>query len=83
LQQSIASTSQEDMSGPTPTLSSQEQSDWEDLLESGTWMRQGPHWVMEEEMFQAPIAPVMDQAKIEPALIGPVFIGPALDWREL
>jgi hypothetical protein len=51
LQQSIASTSQEDMSGPTPTPSSQEQSDLEDLLESGTWMRQGPYWVMEEEMF--------------------------------
>jgi hypothetical protein len=83
LQQFIASTSQRDMSGPILTPSPQEQSDWEDLLESGTWMRQGPQWVMEEEMFQPPIAPVMDQAKVEPALIGPVFIGPDLDWREL
>jgi hypothetical protein len=42
-QQSIASTSEGAISGPTLTPISQEQSDWEDLLESGTWMRQGPH----------------------------------------
>jgi hypothetical protein len=46
-------------------------------------MRQGSHWFREEEMYQAPIAPVVDQAKVEPALLGPVFIGPALYWREL
>jgi hypothetical protein len=38
-QQSLASTSQEAFSVPTLTPpSSQEQSDWEDLLEAGTWM---------------------------------------------
>jgi hypothetical protein len=84
-QQSVASTSQGALSYPTltPPLS-QEQSSWEDLLESRTWMRQGPHWVMKEELFQVPTVPdVMDKAMIEPALIGPVFIGPAFDWRKL
>jgi hypothetical protein len=51
-------------------------------------MRQGPHWVREEEMDQASIAPFVDKSKVEPALIGPVLIGPvfirpALDWRKL
>jgi hypothetical protein len=84
-QQSVASTSQGSLSCPTLTPpSSQEQSSWEDLHEAGTWIRQGPHWVMEEEMSQVPTVPdVMDKAMIEPALIGPVFVGPALDWRKL
>jgi hypothetical protein len=30
--------------------SSQEQSDWEDLLEAGTWMREGSNWVLAEEL---------------------------------
>jgi hypothetical protein len=47
-QQSVASTSQSDPFVPTLTPSSQEQSDWEDYLESGTWMREGPHSVREE-----------------------------------
>jgi hypothetical protein len=68
-----ASTSQ----GSIPTLtlpSSQEQSDWEDLLEAGTWMRDGPNWVMEEELFQIPSVPDVSDK---------VLIGPALDWRKL
>jgi hypothetical protein len=32
--------------------SSQEQSDWEDLLEAGTWMREGSNWVLAEELYQ-------------------------------
>jgi hypothetical protein len=84
-QQSVASTSLEAPSFPTLTPpSSQEQSDWEDLLEAGTWMRDGPNWVMEEELFLVPIVlDVFDKALVEPALIWPVFIGPSLDWRNL
>jgi hypothetical protein len=84
-QQSIASTSQGSLSFPTLTPpSSQEQSSWEDLLEAGTWMRQGPHWVMEEELFQVPTVPdVMDKSMIKHAVIGPVFISATLDWRKL
>jgi hypothetical protein len=82
-QQSVASTNQGDLFVPTLTPSSQEQSDWEDYLESRTWMRKGPHWVREEEMDQPSIAPLVGPVKVEPSLIGPVFIGPALDWRGL
>jgi hypothetical protein len=42
-QLSVASTSQGDLIVPTLTPSSQEQFNWEDYLESGTWMHQGPH----------------------------------------
>jgi hypothetical protein len=76
-QQSVASTSHIEGAFSIPTLippSSQEQSDWEDLFEAGTWMRDGPNWVMEEELFQIPSVPdVSDKALIEPAL----------DWKNL
>jgi hypothetical protein len=79
-QQSVAFTSQGALSCTTLTPpSSQEQPSWEDLLEVGTWIRQCPHWVMEEELFQVPTVPdVMDKTMIEFALIGHVFVGPAL-----
>jgi hypothetical protein len=82
-QQSIASTSQSDLFVPTLTPSSQEQSDLEDYLESGTWMRDGPNWVREEEMEQPTLATVVEPIKVEPSLIGTPFIGPALDWKSL
>jgi hypothetical protein len=84
-QQSVASTSQVAFSVPTLTPPSlQEQFDWEDLLEAGTWMRVGPNWVMKEELFQIPTVPdVSDKALIWPVLIGPVLIGPSLDWKKL
>jgi hypothetical protein len=77
-QQSVASTSQSDLFIPTLTPSSQEQSNWEDYLEAGTWMQEGPHWVRDEEMKQPPLAPL-----VEPSVIVTPFIGLALDWRSL
>jgi hypothetical protein len=70
-----ASTSQGASSTPNLTFpSSQEQSDWEDLLEAGTWMKEGSNWVMTEELYQASMVPDMTDKAL---------IGPALDWRKL
>jgi hypothetical protein len=77
-QQSVASTSQSDLFIPTLTPSSQEQSDWVDYLEAGTWMKEGLYWVRDEEMTQPPLAPL-----VEPSEIVTPFIGPTLDWRSL
>jgi hypothetical protein len=75
-QQSVGtSTSQGASSIPTLTPpSSQEQSDWENLLEAETWMRDVPNRVMEEELFQTPLVPYMSDRAL---------LWLALEWRKL
>jgi hypothetical protein len=70
-----ASTSQEASVAPSLSCpSSQKQSEWEDLLEAGTWIQEGPNWVMVEELYQS--TSVLD-------LTDKPLLGPALDWRKL